>query len=367
MARITTSLLLAARNEEGEYIAKASHEIARIPPQGFGLAIQITVYVLAVLCTILICLRVYARSFLVGRNLMQMGWDDYLAIAGYIPFIPSGVFAIIGVQYGLGAWDWQIPEGQLELYQARTKENMVYFELIYFGASLMTKLSMALMILRLSTEKKYSYIIWGSLAMMGAIAVGCLGVMFGNCQPFQATWNEKLGHCHWPNSQGWVNLSYFGAAGLAAVDWTCAITPFFILQGLQMPPRRKISVQIILGLGLIGSVAGVVRIPFFAYYDTEKYPDNTLYFFGHTIIWTIYEAGLGIMACSLPPLRALFSKFYHGSSGPISKNPGDGAGRMGVSAFPIFSYLLLSPAGPAIRARTASPTNVFPTTSRAPT
>ncbi|KXJ89114.1 hypothetical protein Micbo1qcDRAFT_122325 [Microdochium bolleyi] len=307
-------MLLTARNEEGGYIAKASHELAQIPPSAFSIAIHITVYVLSILSTILICLRVYARSYLVGRSVTQMGWDDYLAIAGYLPFVPSCVFAIIGVQYGLGAWDSQIPEGQLHLYQARTKENMVYFELIYFGASLLTKFSMALMILRLSNEKKYSYTIWGSLVMMGVVATGCLGVMFGNCQPFQATWNEKLGYCRWPNSQGWVNLSYFGAAGLAVVDWTCAITPFFILQGLQMPPRKKLSVQLILGLGLIGSVAGVVRIPFFMYYDTAAHPDNTLYYFGHTIIWTIIEAGLGIMACSLPPLRALFSRIYHGSS-----------------------------------------------------
>lgn len=96
------------------------------------------------------------------------------------------------MRYGLGAWDVQVPEGQLLLYQTRTKENMLYFELIYFGASLLTKLSMALMILRLTTEKKYSYIIWGSLGIMGVIGAGAFGVMFGNCQPFQATWNEKL-------------------------------------------------------------------------------------------------------------------------------------------------------------------------------
>lgn len=60
------------------------------------------------------------------------------------------------------------------------------------------------------------------------------------------------------------------------VDWTCAITPFFILQGLQMPKRRKISVQIILGLGMFGSAAGLVRMGYYHTYDTIKYPNESL-------------------------------------------------------------------------------------------
>ncbi|KXJ88086.1 hypothetical protein Micbo1qcDRAFT_110186, partial [Microdochium bolleyi] len=304
-----------ARNAQGEYIAAAVHHIPKVPASALGIAIWVVSILFSVLCTILICLRVYARSSLVGRSLKEMGWDDYLAVAGYIPLIPSCAVAMYAVEYGLGAWDWQIPAGQMFLYQARTKELMVYYEIIYTGSSLATKLSMALMILRLSNEKKYSYMIWGSVILMVLVLVACLGVMFGNCQPFQATWNEELGYCRWPKSQGWIILSVFGAIALAIVDWTCAVTPFFILRKLQMPNRRRLSIQLILGLGLIGSIAGIIRIPFFLYYDVEKHPNDTLYYYGHNIIWTIIEAGLGVVACSLPPLRAFFSKFYRGSSG----------------------------------------------------
>lgn len=60
------------------------------------------------------------------------------------------------------------------------------------------------------------------------------------------------------------------------VDWTCAITPFFILKSLQMPRKRKISVQIILGLGIFGSAAGLVRMGYYHTYDTDTYPNESL-------------------------------------------------------------------------------------------
>lgn len=55
-------------------------------------------------------------------------------------------------------------------------------------------------------------------------------------------------------------------------DWTCAIIPFFIVAGLQMSQRKKVSVCAILGLGLFASIATVIRMPYLKYYDTAKYP-----------------------------------------------------------------------------------------------
>lgn len=43
-----------------------------------------------------------------------------------------------------------------------------------------------------------------------------------------------------------------------------------------MPRGRKISVQIILGLGIFGSVAGLVRMGYYHTYDTDAYPDESL-------------------------------------------------------------------------------------------
>lgn len=129
------------------------------------------------------------------------------------------------------------------------------------------------------------------------------------------------------------------------VDWTCAITPFFMLRDLQMPKRRKVTIQIILSLGMFGSAAGLVRMGFYHAYDTEQYPIESLRKtnlfpqsrghveqplliifdpdnWGHTILWSVLEAGLGVIACSLPPLGIFFKKFYYNSTSGSGRKSG---------------------------------------------
>lgn len=80
----------------------------------------------------------------------------------------------------------------LEYYQVRVKRYMFFFELIYFASSVLTKLAMAIMILRLSSKKKYSLIIWGNMLVLAINATVCLIIMFASCSPVSALWNEKL-------------------------------------------------------------------------------------------------------------------------------------------------------------------------------
>ncbi|KAK6207717.1 integral membrane protein [Colletotrichum tabaci] len=267
-----------ARSEEGERLSDIAHNLPPIPVAGLSSVIQVVTYILSVLSTLVIALRIYVRLKLSGTE-RTWGWDDTFAVAGWI----------------------------------RVKEDMFYFEVIYFASSMLTKLAMAVMILRLSSTRVYSYIIWGNMAVLGTNGFICMVIMFVSCSPLPALWNEKLGYCRMP--QGWMLVSYAGSVVLAMVDWTCAVTPFFMLQGLQMPKRRKISLQIILSLGVVGSAAGLVRMGYYHAYDTKAHPHESLYNWGHTVLWSVLEACLGIIACSLPPLRKLFTPFYPSSQG----------------------------------------------------
>ncbi|KAK4244742.1 hypothetical protein C7999DRAFT_34889 [Corynascus novoguineensis] len=308
---------LRSRSEEGQRISKIAHNLPQIPVEGFTRVIQAISYLLCVLGTIIVGLRVYVRSKRSGSQ-RTWGWDDIFAVAGWFPLWPSIVFLIFATQWGLGAHDSQIPDGMLPYYQIRVKEYMFYFEMIYFASSVITKLAMAIMILRLSATRRYTYIIWGNMAVLSVNAFVCLVIMFVSCSPIPALWNEKLGYCRIKN--GWIIISYAGSVVLAMVDWTCAITPFFMLRDLQMPKRRKVTIQIILSLGMFGSAAGLVRMGFYHAYDTEKYPIESLHNWGHTILWSVLEAGLGVIACSLPPLGVFFKKFYYNSSGSGRKS-----------------------------------------------
>lgn len=67
-------------------------------------------------------------------------------------------------------------------------------------------------------------------------------------------------------------VSYIVSVIQMVTDWACAIIPFFIVAGLQMSRRRKVSVIAILGIGVTASIATCIRMPFLKYYDTKKYP-----------------------------------------------------------------------------------------------
>ncbi|TDZ99580.1 hypothetical protein C8034_v000054 [Colletotrichum sidae] len=259
--------------EEGERISQIARTLPQIPREAFTTTIQAVTYVFCTLSTLVIFLRAYVRWNLSGPE-RAWGWDDIFALAGWVPLWPSAIFLILATNWGLGAHDSQIPDG-IQYYQVRVKEYMFYFEIIYFASSVLTKLAMAIMIVRLcSSTKIYTHIIVVNMAVLGLNALVCLIIMFVSCSPLPAMWNEKLGYCR--IKHGWIIISYAGSVVLAMVDWTCAITPFFILQRLQMPKRRKISVQIILSLGVFGSAAGLVRMGYYHAYDTVKYPDESL-------------------------------------------------------------------------------------------
>ena len=69
---------------------------------------------------------------------------------------------------------------------------MFYFEIIYFASSVLTKLAMAIMIIRLTATPIYHRIIWGNMVVLAINATVCLIIMFVSCDPIPALWNEKL-------------------------------------------------------------------------------------------------------------------------------------------------------------------------------
>lgn len=95
-----------------------------------------------------------------------------------------------------------------------------------------------------------------------------------NCRPFAATWNPYLGSCQTQISM--TTVSIIVSAVQMCTDWACAVIPFFIVAGLQMSVRKKVSVIIILGLGVVASICTVIRLPYLKYYDTTMYPTETL-------------------------------------------------------------------------------------------
>ncbi|KAM0255730.1 hypothetical protein ACHAQJ_005484 [Trichoderma viride] len=309
----------------GEQIQKLADSQSPMKPAGAGIAIQGIIYTTAILCTIVFSLRVWVRIIRREQG-STIGIDDYLAIGGFGPYLPACALGIAGTYYGVGAPDSAVNP----FMKIRASELQLFYELVYFGSSTLTKFSIAFTILRICTMKRYRYALYGSMGAMALTALGALIFLFSDCRPFATRWNPKLGSCWAPAPQGWFIMSYIGTSVQVATDWVVAITPFFVVRSLQMDQRRKISIIVILGLGVIASLAAILRIASYPKTDERYYPKDNLVKEAQLVIWSHLEGSFATIACNLPPLKQLFKSFYKastGRSGDRSAHMSAGAGR----------------------------------------
>ena len=74
---------LLRRSEEGKRISEIAYTVPPIPVGKFTRTIQAIAYLLCVLATIIVGLRVYVRVKL-SRAQRAWGWDDIFAVAGWV-------------------------------------------------------------------------------------------------------------------------------------------------------------------------------------------------------------------------------------------------------------------------------------------
>lgn len=65
------------------------------------------------------------------------------------------------------------------------------------------------------------------------------------------TWDKTIAGGKCSSLSAIMALSYCFSAMNIITDWSCAIMPVFILWKIQMPPRLKVSVSLVLGMGVV--------------------------------------------------------------------------------------------------------------------
>ncbi|CAG9940078.1 unnamed protein product [Clonostachys rosea f. rosea IK726] len=301
-------LAIAMDSMTGEQIQALANDLPPLTPKGLGSAVEVVACLFGAISLLAVSLRIYVRSGCSVASSRHWGIEDYLVLAGILPFIPAVAFAVLAARYGVGSHDVDIPS---PLYLIRASEYQTYWEVLYFISSTIIKCAIGFTCVRVDTRKRVTIPLYVNMATMVIVAILALTFVFANCVPVAATWNPALGTCQ--DKISLQTVSYIVSVIQMVTDWACAIIPFFIVAGLQMSRRRKVSVIAILGIGVTASIATCIRMPFLKYYDTKKYPTEIGYHLGVISITSNLECSLGIIACSLPPLRKLF-KFYYGNS-----------------------------------------------------
>ncbi|EEU35870.1 uncharacterized protein NECHADRAFT_34927 [Fusarium vanettenii 77-13-4] len=293
-----------------------SPDVTSINPQGLGLVLLVVTLFLTPPSTIVVALRCGIRLkhdvFSGNDVLMLVGWMLFMVVVGVISK---------GCYYGLGAKDERLNE-YLHIW---------LFQTFYCSSLIFIKASICVTLLRIAVVKTHGIITWVTLTASCISTLIVIIGLFAMCRPVQANWDKSAGTCSPPIVI--TSLSYLVSAAAVATDWICAILPGFMLYKAQMKMATKVSISISLGLGVLASIATIVRLPYIKFYaDPKDYPYNV----GNIALWSVFESGTGIIAGSLPSLRRLLKNWvnFDSSHGHSSSNvtPFTGAGKSTVTS-----------------------------------
>ncbi|PQE09016.1 hypothetical protein CJF32_00002615 [Rutstroemia sp. NJR-2017a WRK4] len=179
-------------------------------------------------------------------------------------------------------------------------------ELLYVFTTTITKLSIGVYFLRLSSRRYQSWIIYGVIGIVLSISTGYLFFLLFQCQPISYFWNQYDGDGGFCLSRSILaNTTYTHAAMSAVTDWAFGILPIAFVWKMRMNPRTKFSVVLILSLGFFASTATLVRI----YYIHELSITTDYTWEGINLVkWSLVEPAIGLTAASFATLRSLFQR-----------------------------------------------------------
>ncbi|KAH9213784.1 hypothetical protein DL95DRAFT_390117 [Leptodontidium sp. 2 PMI_412] len=260
------------------------------------------VYAVAAVFLALTWITALLRCYVRGVVAKKFELEDYLAMLALVLFTLTGVFTLQGISHSMGMHLAEIP------LQNLTPAMMYWFstELAYVLATCTLKMSIAVFLLRIAVKKSHRIILYTTSVGVMFFSIGYLLFLVFQCSPVDYFWNQfsgKPGSCLDPELVGAMTYAHSGLNAFA--DVVLAFLPVVIVSQLQMNPRTKLTVSIILSMGIVACAAVIIRIPY-----VKILVDNAQDFlFSSTdvVIWTTIEPGLAITAANLATLRPLFS------------------------------------------------------------
>ncbi|KAK0105295.1 hypothetical protein ONS95_004321 [Cadophora gregata] len=252
------------------------------------------------------------------RNLvLKIGWLSFLWLVDrcvlsevdvnvkQILFTMTAVFALQGISNSMGM---HLIDIMTVSPQNLTPAMMYWFstELAYVLTTCILKMSIAVFLLRIAVKKSHRIILYVTTAGVIIFSIGYFLFLVFQCSPVDYFWNQfslKPGSCLSPELVGAMTYAHSGLNALA--DIILAALPVVIVSQLQMNPRTKLTVSIILSMGIVACIAVVIRIPYIKILVDNA--DDFLFSSTDVVIWSAIEPGLAITAANLATLRPLFS------------------------------------------------------------
>jgi len=242
------------------------------------------------------------RCWVKKKMLNNFSVDDWILVAAmlfYIVFVTMAMYAATDDR----------TSADMTPDQIRFFFKMTYFqEINYYLTGLLVKLSVALLLLRLTVQPIQRKILWTTIVYFTIQSLaGTLCVVF-QCWPIGKYWNrDKPGSCFDTNLT--AGLALFGSVNGAIADTIYAIIPAWIFWSICMSRNVRAAIFFLIILGLIASSVSFVRFKFVIGF-TLKAPKQLQEFTGtlnELELLSIIECGLGIFTASLASIKPMLS------------------------------------------------------------
>ncbi|RFU82157.1 gpcr, pth11-type [Trichoderma arundinaceum] len=287
-------------------------EYEPIQPEGLALSLLVVTIVFTILSSIIAGLRFYVR---ISHSLFSV--EDWLMLAGWIINLGHNAAIIVLSYSGIGSHDNIITVGM----QFKMGLWTIIWQFLYVLDGALIKSSIIWTLLRLAKDLNpiYTRILWALFGFSWIVWQISWPVAIFQCKPVAAAWGEP-GDCT-SGQTVILNVSYFVSVANIFTDVSTALVPMFLLRHVQLPRKAKYSTVGILSLGVLASVATIIRISYtWAYTATvDRY-----YTIGKIVMLTVLECDLGIIAGSMPMLRQLLRSispsFASGGATPNQSN-----------------------------------------------
>lgn len=123
--------------------------------------------------------------------------------------------------------------------------------MIYIADSGFIKISVGLLLLRITASRIHRYTLYASIIILAVWTTATFLVVAFQCRPLKLAWNfvPGTGTCMKPIDI--TRLGYAFSALDIGSDWLYAVMPILMLWNVQMSWKLKFSVCVVLSLGVV--------------------------------------------------------------------------------------------------------------------
>ncbi|KAL1864570.1 hypothetical protein Daus18300_007585 [Diaporthe australafricana] len=263
--------------------------------------------VLLVLDAMALVARVYVRVFMIKA----FWWDDATLCLSFLGYILACIMGFLSIYFGY-AYDG--PSGDWPHYNpARAAQFLYANQLTLYLTSGVVKVAVALVLLRLAFSKRYR------VTLIISVVVVLIWTFVTTL--FSSWLCLTNGTTSYVSSSTCTVVGQFRTISNIFIDFFYSGLPILIIRKANMNFRLKLSVCLLLGLGLVASTATIVKLVIILRLPTAEGEAQKILHY-QLLIWADVELGLAIFcasAAALRPLLRLFSRKW-GSTNPRS-NP----------------------------------------------